>query len=141
MTEARTVSGERPAVSKTQTGGHAKVVIAIDDASDHTFWADLTMEVDKGGVFVATYQPLPLGAVVDLEMTLPDGGEPVPASGVVRWTRPHLEGSDGVAGVGVKFVELSAEAKERVARFAEARQPMMYDLEDAPIRKRRRSAA
>jgi uncharacterized protein (TIGR02266 family) len=140
MTEAAHV--EQPAVTKRARDGRLCVDIAIDDLSEHTFWANLALEVEQGGVFVATYRPVSIGTLVDLRLSLPDHDEPFTLSGVVRWTRPHIEGSDGVAGVGVKFVDLTEDARDTITQFANAvREPMIFELDDAPFRKRRRSAA
>ena len=84
------------------------VDIRIDALSEHAFWANLALEVERGGVFVATYRPLSIGTQVELCLTLPDGGQPVTVCGVVRWTRPHLEGSDGVAGLRCRLPALAA---------------------------------
>lgn len=129
---------ETPAVSVRRF--NAQVAITIDDVSDHNLWADLTMDLAAGGVFVATYQPLSLGTSVDLEVGIADE-EPIHAKGVVRWTRVHMDGSDLPAGVGIKFVELDAETRDRLQRFAETvRTPIVFELEDAPMRRRRRSS-
>ena len=146
MNERGHASGEYlvvPAVRRGQGGAHAQVAITIHATSDHAFWADLTMEVDKcGGVFVATYEALVLGTLVDMELELPDGGDPIAVTGVVRWTRPHIEGSDGATGVGVKFLSLTDDERRRVVHFSEKiRQPMIFDLDEAPIRSRRGAAA
>jgi uncharacterized protein (TIGR02266 family) len=144
MSERRVpISGEYvavPAVRRARAGGHARVAITMDAASDHTLWADLAMDVLKGGIFVATYEALTLGTLVDLEVTLPDSETPLAFTGVVRWTRPHIEGSDGATGVGVKFVELSDNAKNRMLAFAKLREPVIFDLDEAPIRGRRTAA-
>ena len=145
MTERGHASGEYlvvPAVRRGQGGAHARVAIMIHATSEHAFWADLMMEADKGGVFVATYEPLALGTLVDMELELPDGGDVISVTGVVRWTRPHIEGSDGATGVGVKFLSLTDNERRRVIHFSEKiRQPMIFDLDEAPIRSRRGNAA
>lgn len=129
---------DMPAVSVRRS--KAQVAITIDDVSDHNLWADLTMDLAAGGVFVATYQPLSLGTSVDLEVDIADDG-PIHAKGVVRWTRVHMDGSELPAGVGIKFVELDPTTRERLQRFAETvRTPIVFELEDAPIRRRRRSS-
>jgi type IV pilus assembly protein PilZ len=98
------------------------------------------MHVESGGVFFATYQPMRIGNVVDMAVTLPDAKEPITVSGVVRWTRPHLEGSDGAAGIGIKFLDLTSEGCARVEEFARARPPMVFELDDPPIRRRGKAA-
>jgi uncharacterized protein (TIGR02266 family) len=110
--------------------------VEIDHLSEHNLWADLAMQLERGGVFYATYQPMELGTLVDLTVMLPDEEEPITVAGVVRWTRPHLEGSEGWPGIGIKFIELDAVTHERFERFAMSRQPIVFELDDAPIRRR-----
>jgi uncharacterized protein (TIGR02266 family) len=118
------------------------VEITLDVASEHLFWAGLSMDAAEGGVFVATYQPLALGTVVDIALRLQGETQPIECRGVVRWTRPHLDGSDGAAGVGIKFVELPDGVRDQVRRFGEqVREPIVFDLEDAPIRRRRHASS
>jgi uncharacterized protein (TIGR02266 family) len=144
MTQRAPISGEYvavPAVRRGRAGAHARVAITMDGVNDHTFWADLAMNLENGGVFVATYEALALGTIVDLELTLPDSDFPLAFSGVVRWTRPHIEGSDGATGVGVKFMQLSEDASKRIKSFTETvREPIVFDLDEAPIRGRHRAA-
>lgn len=127
---------DRPSVRRLPASG-THVAITIDHASDHNLWSDLTMDVAQGGVFVATFLPLSIGTVVHLLLTLEGDDVPVAASGVVRWSRLHREGADGPAGVGVRFVDLDQQAAEKLARFArDVREPIVFELEEAPMRKR-----
>jgi uncharacterized protein (TIGR02266 family) len=114
------------------------VAVTIDQGSDHNLWSDVTMDMSKGGVFVATFHPLSLGTEVHLLITLAAERVEIAARGVVRWTRVHREGSDGGAGVGVRFLDLDPEDIEKLARFVEnVRDPMIFELDDPPMRKAR----
>lgn len=130
---------EQPTVRRIPTSG-IHVAVKIDATSEHTFWSDLTMDLaTSGGVFVATFHPLAMGTIVHMLVTVAGDDVPFAASGVVRWTRPHRDGSDGVAGVGVAFLDLDASAHEKVARFVdEHRAPMIFELDETPMRKRSR---
>lgn len=129
---------EQPAVRRAPISG-IHVAVKIDEASDHTFWSDLSMDLAKGGLFVATFHPLSIGTVVHMLVTVAGDDVPFAASGVVRWTRPHRDGSDGVAGVGVAFVDLEAAALAKVQRFVDDhRAPLVFELDDVPMRKRGR---
>lgn len=112
--------------------------IKLGPDSEHNLWSDLTMNVANGGVFVATFHPLALGTVVHLLLTVEGADKPIATQGVVRWTRPHRDGSDGAAGVGVRFVDLDPHAIDTLARFVEnVREPMIFELDDVPMRKKR----
>jgi hypothetical protein len=47
-------------------------------------------------------------------------------SGNVAWVRDQL-GEDAPPGFGVRFVELSDEARQLVQAYSEAREPLLYD--------------
>ena len=127
---------EVPTVRNVPTNG-IHVAVKIDDASEHTFWADLTMDLASGGVFVATFHPLAVGTVVHMLVTLARDDVPFAAAGVVRWVRPHREGSDGAAGVGVAFLDVDPDALGKVQRFAETeRSPIVFESGDSPMRTR-----
>ncbi len=118
-----------------KSGTH--VAITIDRTTDHNLWADLTMDVvNGGGVFVATYHAIHLGTEVELIVTLEGEEKPFAARGVVRWTRPHRDGSDGPAGVGIRLIGVGDDTAEMLTRFATTREPIMFDLEEAPMRAR-----
>jgi Tfp pilus assembly protein PilZ len=79
-----------------------------------------------GGIFVATYEkPPPLGAGVRMSLRFPTGPS-CELLGNVAWIRDQL-GEDAPPGFGVRFGELSDEARELVQAYSEAREPMLYD--------------
>lgn len=125
---------ERPSVRRMSTGVH--VAITLDRTSEHNLWSDLMME-EPLGVFIATFHRLTLGTVVHLVLTIAGEATPLAASGVVRWSSAHREGTDNVAGVGLRFVDLDEVTAAKLARFMRGvREPIVFELEDAPMRKR-----
>jgi uncharacterized protein (TIGR02266 family) len=73
----------------------------------------LSSDISMGGMFVATFVPMPLGARVSLRFRLPTGQ--MLAAGVVRWAR---EGRPGIiAGMGIEFVEMSEQDQAALRRF------------------------
>jgi Tfp pilus assembly protein PilZ len=79
-----------------------------------------------GGIFVATYEkPPPLGAGVRMSLRFPTGPS-CELLGNVAWVRDQL-GEDAPPGFGVRFSELSDEARELVQAYSEAREPMLHD--------------
>lgn len=87
--------------------------------------------VENGGIFVATYNVLPLGQRVALRILFP-GGNQIDALGVVHWIREARgrmgETSETVhPGYGARFVEISKEGRDLVHRYAQNREPIFYD--------------
>jgi len=107
--------------------GDARVPIETDVSleSDSQFFTGLTGNLSTGGVFIATYRPLPVGCTVVMKLSLPDGELRV--KGTVRWSRDTSSGAS--PGLGVAFDELSPADAERIARFCELRAPLLHDAE------------
>ncbi len=95
----------------------------ISLSSDSQFFAGLTRNVSRGGVFVATFRNLPLGSSVTMQLTLPEGT--ILARGTVRWRREA--GPDTPPGLGIAFEGLDDEAKRTIERFFELRAPLYHD--------------
>jgi uncharacterized protein (TIGR02266 family) len=73
----------------------------------------VSINLSLGGIFVAAFAPMPVGARLSLELLLPTGT--VAASGIVRWVREACPEHSG--GMGIEFVEmgkLDRAALERV---------------------------
>jgi uncharacterized protein (TIGR02266 family) len=118
-------------------GDHLQIELLLNESSEHNFWCGMSWDIEQGGVFIATHQPIRIGTVVELLVLLPDRPEPTTMSGVVRWTRQYVEGSDVPAGIGVKFGALDGPIRDAVHHFTDSiRPPILFDLEEVPIRQR-----
>src|SRR5438270_13977880 len=70
--------------------------------------------ISKGGIFIKTPQPLPVGKEVLLTVVVPPGTQLIEARGVVSWTRPANDPHSGEpAGMGIRFTTLS-EGSEKI---------------------------
>ena len=82
--------------------------------------------LSEGGLFVATLSVLPVGTPVDLTFTLP-GKVRIAVRGEVRWIREIDDRTPDVfPGVGVRFLDLTAEAFAALQRFVASREPLLY---------------
>ena len=102
--------------------------VEIGLASDSNFFTGFSEDISSGGVFVATYNLLPIGSEVVLAFTLIDG-HPVCANGRVAWLReaPDLT-SDLVPGIGVAFTSLAPSDQDAIDRFIALRDPLFFDI-------------
>ena len=105
----------------------ALLEVDIGLLSQSHFYTGLSLDVSRGGVFVATYQPLERGTLVTLYFVLPSGVA-VEAPGVVRWTRDATKSAP--PGMGVAFEKLSDEAQSAIARYCVQRAPLYHDAGD-----------
>jgi hypothetical protein len=83
--------------------------------------------VDSGGIFVATYQIPPLGALLMLRISLP-GGYEFQAQAVVRWVQDPAACFEGTSpGFGAQFTSISQEGRQLVYRYVRNREPLFHD--------------
>jgi uncharacterized protein (TIGR02266 family) len=121
--EARAVSA--PPVQTVPPGTRAALEANIGATTESNFFVGFSGDISDGGVFVATYASLPVGAKVSVLVTLPGGYEQnIP--GTVRFVRDPMD-MDSEPGIGVKFDRLGGEARELILRFIRKRPPLFYD--------------
>jgi uncharacterized protein (TIGR02266 family) len=79
----------------------------------------------KGGLFIKTNGPLGRGTRFQLKVFLPDGKEELEVLCEVVWAcTPEMAANEESAspGMGVRFLNLSAAGKTRIARILKAAQ-------------------
>ena len=98
-------------------------------SSEHNFYTGLTHDISEGGLFLATHNLLPVGELVNLTFTLPDAPQPFQAAAEVKWVRDTqaTRDRDLPPGMGLKFLELSQQASEMIARFLLVRDSVFFD--------------
>jgi uncharacterized protein (TIGR02266 family) len=98
----------------------------VDLSSDSNVFTGFSTNLSEGGLFVATLSVLPVGTPVDLTFTLP-GKVKIAVRGEVRWIREIDDRMPDVfPGVGVRFLDLTAEASAALHRFVASREPLFY---------------
>jgi uncharacterized protein (TIGR02266 family) len=92
--------------------------------SDSQFFAGLSGDVSEGGIFVATWRTLPIGAHVTVQFLLPTG-ETVSATGVVRWTRASA--GEVPPGLGIAFESVPEASLQQITSFCRFRPPLYHE--------------
>lgn len=109
------------------TGPRADVEANVGATSETNFYVGFSGEIAEGGVFVATYNTLAVGAAVNVTVTLPGGFE-FKVPGRVQFVRDPMDlMADSEPGMGVRFEQLPSDTRELVLRFIRKRAPMFYD--------------
>jgi type IV pilus assembly protein PilZ len=87
--------------------------------SEDTFLFEYTSNLSRGGIFLATRNPLPIGTRLHLRFTLPDeNNRVIKTTGKVAWVNPyHPHGPNLNPGMGVEFIDLSPEDLEAISRL------------------------
>ncbi len=73
--------------------------------------------ISGGGMFLITQEPYPAGTSLRVTFHLPDDDKTVEAAGRVVWARDEKEGSDRQPGMGIEFLEIDEQDRQRVRKF------------------------
>lgn len=94
------------------------------------FFTGLSGDVSRGGLFVATWAPLPLGTEVTVSFVLPSGYQ-VTAPGRVAWLKDpqgtRVEGED-TPGMGVRFTSLTDPDRQAIEVFLTRRPALFHEV-------------
>ncbi|HTT72309.1 MAG TPA: TIGR02266 family protein [Anaeromyxobacteraceae bacterium] len=87
---------------------HARVPVELKVvyARMNRFFADYTRNLSRGGAFVLSREPLPIGTRIALKLTLPSLGEPIALEGEVVRHGPEAE-----PGMGIRFAWVDERAR------------------------------
>ena len=113
------------ALRATMPGEREHLEANVGATTESNFFVGFSGEIAEGGVFVATYLAMPIGARVEVLVTLPGGFEKT-IPGTVRFVRDPMD-MESDPGIGVRFDRLDAEARELILRFIRKRPPLFYD--------------
>jgi uncharacterized protein (TIGR02266 family) len=113
------------AARPVKSGPREKLEANIGATTESNFFVGFSGEIAEGGVFIATYATFPLGASVEVLVTLP-GNYQFTVPGEVRFVRDPMD-MDSEPGIGVRFEALPTEHRELILRFVRKRPPLFYD--------------
>jgi len=99
---------------------HTRVMVDIEvdyKSADNFLFAYIT-DISAMGIFIRTNAPEPPGTKLNLSFA-PAGGPRLNLEGRVMWVNPYRPGSyDNInPGMGVQFVDLSAEQREQIVNL------------------------
>ena len=99
--------------------------------SSHQFFTGFTENISAGGLFIATYQTLPLGSKFQIQFTVPGVDYQFQVDCEVRWVREYNEMMPHMTpGMGVNFIDLSVGEQQILNDSLKRMETMFYDDED-----------
>ena len=102
-----------PTGADLRTASRAPIKLRVDYERMNSFFADYTKNISKGGTFIKTVRPLPIGTAFLFSLSVPALSEPVQLTGEVTWVmNPELalkKGED--PGMGIRFIFADAGAR------------------------------
>jgi type IV pilus assembly protein PilZ len=92
----------------------------------NTFFADYTKNISRGGTFIKTRRPLPIGTEFLFKLFVPGRDEPLTIHGEVQRIVGPADASDAdqEEGMAIRFVYREGDPQEEIARIVEG---MMTD--------------
>ena len=82
----------------------APIELKVEYKRLNTFFADYTKNISRGGTFIATQKPLPVGTEFVFALGIPAMSQPLRLQGKVIWTTlPDVATTANPAGMGIEF--------------------------------------
>jgi type IV pilus assembly protein PilZ len=78
----------------------APIELKVDYKKLNSFFADYTKNISKGGTFIKTKKPLPIGTRFLFKLTVPQREAPFELLGEVVWSKADAE----EPGMGIRFI-------------------------------------
>ena len=83
------------------------------------FITDWATNISRGGVFINTRKPLPVGTIVKLIIQLPGTGFPFDITGRVARVAEWDNSLNVAPGMGIEFTELDGSKVDRIQGFVD----------------------
>jgi uncharacterized protein (TIGR02266 family) len=117
MGESMSAKIEKPRTERQADRLEHELLVAYKTVDG--FITDWAVNISRGGIFINTRNPLEVGTTVRLIISLPDTAFPFDLSGrVTRVNHPHNP-SNHVSGMGIEFLDVEDDKRERIERFVE----------------------
>jgi type IV pilus assembly protein PilZ len=98
----------------------APIELKVEYKRLNSFFADYTRNISKGGTFIVTTKPLPIGTEFLFQLTIPNLDAPLQLNGKVAWIVDAEQATaDQPAGMGIRFRYDTAEERAHVADTVE----------------------
>lgn len=117
-------STETPLDPERRVAPRVSIEVHVGISSESNFFTGFSGDISEGGLFIATYNLLPVGAHVEVSFGVV--GHEVKAHAEVCWVRDPID-INLMPGFGVRFADLTEPDHRAISGFIEARTPMFYD--------------
>jgi uncharacterized protein (TIGR02266 family) len=83
------------------------MALEVEYRTSTAFLVAYSLNLSKGGLFLETDTPLPVGTSIRLRFQVQGGQNPIETEGAVIWVREKTN-EDGPSGMGIAFLQLEA---------------------------------
>jgi type IV pilus assembly protein PilZ len=101
--------------------GRAAIELKVEYKRLNSFFADYTKNISRGGTFIKTNRPLPVGTEFVFKLFVPQLERPLAIHGEVQWvvTEAEAEAQATEPGMGIRFVYKTGDPQAEIARSVE----------------------
>ncbi|MFN7701909.1 MAG: TIGR02266 family protein [Deltaproteobacteria bacterium] len=97
------------------------IELTVEYRRMNAFFADYAKNIGRGGTFIRTDKPLPIGTDFVFRLVIPKLADPLRLRGRVQWVvGPGQSSDEQPPGMGIGFVYESEAERQRVATVVEA---------------------
>jgi type IV pilus assembly protein PilZ len=96
--------GDRHEGVEQRAAERSAVELKVEYERMNSFFYDYTKNISRGGTFVRTEHPMPIGSRFVFKLTVPGLTRALELTGEVRWVRRPDEVPAAEAGMGIQFV-------------------------------------
>lgn len=113
---AKTESTFPPSTDDRRRNDRFEVTWDVDCVAEDTFLFASITNISEMGIFVKTFEPLPIGTKLLLTFA-PPGHEAFKLAGVVAWqNKLKLQADNPNPGMGIRFIDLKLVERERLVQ-------------------------
>ncbi len=95
--------------------------VRFKSATVDEFIEQYCRDVSRGGIFIKSSQPMPMGTLLKFQLQLKDESSLIKGVGRVVWIRAEDDASaEGPAGMGIKFIKMDSDSRSVVDRIVAA---------------------
>ena len=116
-----------PKIEQVDRAPRVGMVLEVRYRNAGQFLVSYCTNLSRGGLFVSTRTPEPIGTELVLSLRVPGRALPVTLRARVRWNRSEDDES-GPAGMGLSFADVDAVLGEHIDRMVSTAAPLRIDL-------------
>jgi len=106
--------GENNSESDRRKEQRAPIELRVEYKRLNSFFADYTKNISKGGTFICTDRPLPIGTEFLFRLVVPTLDKPLSIKGRVHWiVEPDSATEEQASGMGIGFI-YDSEAERKI---------------------------
>lgn len=116
-----------PEGDERRTSARVDFSVEVNGEAGHQFFTGFTENISTGGLFIATYQTMPLGACLRVAFRIPRVDRNFECNAQVRWVRDTTEVGGPGPGMGVAFLDLSYSDSVLIDAILRQLETMFYE--------------